>query len=295
MNIEEAKRIALADIKHEARCEAHRRAEPQRKAVFAWMDSMTPEESLEWAEFHSKIRVVLLANIESNDADLLCAELDAAFDEALAEPAKAQDPPTKEDGEDEEEPATWPHRAMGRGPRIDPEPRWTSKSALTADPRERFGWHTLVQWLKESTHEGEKSTAAVFSPFAGDHASCIVLDHDHVSGFAFAEHLMDLQARAVDAVVYTTHSHGKILGSGSADFRTVVRLSRPADLDEYKALCHYFDSHFRVRADHRAVGRSSVFFAPSYPPERKDSHMFRVFSGQPYDVDAHFEGADGGL
>lgn len=264
MNIEEAKRITLADLKHEARCIEHRNAEPQRRAVQEWMNSMTTEETVEWEMFHAKIRIVCALNMEITVA----AELEAALDEALAEPA----PPP---------------------PRIDPPgPRWTYRACLSAkNSANGYGWEGLIAWLRTNTHVGYKDGAAVFSPFAGDQASFIVLDHDGVPGWAFEQHLSDLQARAVDAAIYTTHSHGRPSGDGTpgpADFRTVVRLSRPVDPKEYEVLCHYFASHLTARADRRCFRKGCVFFAPSYPLERKDNHVFRVFSGQPYDVDAHF-------
>lgn len=274
MNIEEAKRIVLADLKHEARCIEHRNAEPRRKEVFEWMNSLTPEETVEWELFHAKIRIVCALNMETTVA----AELEAALDEALAESAPVPAPPPD-------------------------SMRWTRRTSIGVhrqNSEEGYGWEGLIAWLKENTHVGEKRDAAVFSPFAGDEAQCIVLDHDHVPGWAFEQHLSDLRARAVDAVVYTTHSHGDRSSRPSGNaytpasdeatcyFRTVVRLSRPVVSEEYLTLCHYFASHLTARADLSCLHKKQVFFAPSYPLGRTNKHVFHVLSGQPYDVDAHF-------
>lgn len=264
MNIKEAKKIALADIKYEAFAEERRRAESDRNAVFVWMDNMTPEERTQWAAFHEKIAGVLgKPELQTADAATICAALDAAL-----------------------------------APQKD-SMRWTYKGALSGAAREARGWEGLLRWLQEFTHEGEKRAAAVFAPFAGDEASCIVLDHDGVPGWAFEQHMEELRKMFLDAVVYTTHGHGKTSegeghayapskGENVAYFRTVVRLSRPVNYEEYEALCHYFAGHLPARADRRCFDKERVFFAPSYPPERKEKHLFKVFQGFPYDVDVHF-------
>ncbi len=118
-----------------------------------------------------------------------------------------------------------------------------------------------------------------------DETTLLGLDFDSRSGdpLDVARPLTD----GIDAIVYTSHSHGRPGKSDSPRWRIIVRLERPVSVDEYKLLWAWADAYLGGGSDKACKDPTRLYFTPRIKAEDSmEQPVFKRFVGFGLDPDA---------
>ena len=113
--------------------------------------------------------------------------------------------------------------------------------------------------------------------------SLLVFDVD--GGMTISEAAAKLRALAVQAFIYTTHSHQRITKDhpqAEDRFRIVIILSEPIPAKWFPALWQWMNTFFDGKLDPACKDSSRAYYLPAIASKDAPSH-FRKFEGKPFD------------